>query len=646
MSPDMVSNTLDLVTIGRSSVDLYGQQIGTTLEEAASFSKAVGGCPANIAIGTARLGLRSAIITRVGDEQFGRFIRARLAREGVETAGVHTDPARLTALAFVVVRDDTSFPLLFYRADCADAALDETDIDAALLARAGAVVVTGTHFSRPAGDRAQRLAMRLMRDPARPHPGRVVFDIDYRPNLWGLAGHGDGEQRYVRAEFVTRHLAGILPECDLIVGTEEELHIAGGEEDTLAAIRAIRALAPRATIVCKRGPMGCVVFEGPIAASIEDGVQGPGFPVEVYNTLGAGDAFLSGFLRGWLRGEPIETCCAYANAGGAFAVSRLLCSPESATWPELQSFLAHGSTHRALRHDTDLNHLHWATTRPAQPMPIMALACDHRIQLEEVARSVGAGFDRIPAFKVLAVQAAARVAAGRPGFGVFLDGRYGTQALFAASHAGLWTARPIERTGSRPLDFENGGSLGAQLIEWPVGQVIKCLCFYHPDDDEALRLRQERELLRAQDACRRLGRDLLVEIIAGKHGALGPDTLPRVLTRLYDIGIRPDWWKLEPQREAANWIAIGAVIAARDPLCRGIVLLGLEAPAAQLTASFRASAATPWVRGFAIGRTIWVDPAREWLAGQIGDAQAVDEMARRFAALVEAWQGRTRENAA
>lgn len=650
MSP-ATPGMLDLVTIGRSSVDLYGQQVGARLEDMASFSKAVGGCPANIAIGTARLGLRSGLITRVGNEHFGRFIREQLEREGVETVGVHTDPGRLTALAFVGVRDSDSFPLIFYRADCADAALDESDIDEALLARAGAVVVTGTHFSRPHSAAAQRKAMRLVRGRGEGgrgegRRGRVVLDVDYRPNLWGVAGHGDGERRYVRSESVTGQLAEILPECDLIVGTEEELHIAGGHEDTLTAIRAIRALSPAATIVCKRGPMGCVVFTGAVPGTLDEGIRGPGFPVEVYNTLGAGDAFLSGFLRGWLRDEPIETCCAYANASGAFAVSRLLCSPESPTWAELRAFLDHGSPHHALRHDNVLNHLHWATTRHVQPTPIMALACDHRVQLEELARSVGAPLERIPAFKLLVVRAAAAVAQGRSGFGVFLDGRYGREALFAASHAGLWTARPIELPGSRPLEFENGGSLGAQLVEWPVDQVVKCLCFYHPDDDEALRLRQERELARAQDACRRLGRDLLVEIIAGRHGTLGADTLPRVLDRLYDIGIRPDWWKLEPQRDAACWVSIGEVIAARDPLCRGIVLLGLEAPAEQLIEAFQATAATPWVKGFAIGRTIFVEPAREWLAWRITDEQAVAEMARRFAALVEAWQGRVRDQAA
>ena len=628
-------NALDVITIGRSSVDLYGQQVGGRLEDMASFSKAVGGCPANIAIGTARLGLRSGLITRVGDEHFGRFIREQMVREGVATEGIRTDAARLTAIAILGVRDDQQFPLLFYRTDCADAALDESDIDAAFVSRARSIVVTGTHFARPNSADAQRKAIGIMRATG----GRVVLDVDYRPNLWGLAGHGEGEERYRRSDTVTTRLASILPLCDLVVGTEEELHVAGGSEDTLVAIRNIRALTA-ATIVCKRGPMGCVVFEHAIPDRLDDGVTGPGFPVEVYNTLGAGDAFMSGFLRGWLRDESIARACTLANACGAFAVSRLLCSPEIPTSAELEHFLAHGSPHRALRHDETLNHLHHATTRRVQPTPIMALACDHRVQLEAIADGVGAARSRIGAFKVLAVRAAANVAAGRPGFGTFLDGRYGRDALFAASHAGLWTARPIERTGSRPLDFENGGSLGAHLIEWPADHVAKCLCFYHPDDDAELRARQERELARAYDACRRIGRELLVEIIAGKHGPLADGTIARVLDRLYAIGIKPDWWKLEPQRSEVEWRSIGAVIEQHDPRCRGVLVLGLDAPEDELARAFAASAATPWVRGFAVGRTIFAEAARDWLAGRIGDDAAIGIMSARFASLVEHWRAR------
>ena len=633
--------SLDLISIGRSSVDLYGQQVGGRLEDMGTFSKAVGGCPTNIAIGTARLGLRSGVITRVGDEHMGRFIREQLAREGVDTKGVHTDPARLTALVILGVRDDKSFPLIFYRDNCADSALDESDIDEAFVASAAALVVTGTHFAREASNKAQRKAMRI----ARAHGRRVVLDVDYRPNLWGLAGHGAGESRYVHSDDVTAHLAPILPDCDLIVGTEEELHIAGGSEDTLTAIRAIRAKSA-ATIVCKRGPMGCVVFPGAIPASIEDGIRGPGFPVEVYNVLGAGDAFMSGFLRGWLREEKLETCCEYANACGAFAVSRLLCSPEIPTWTELSYFLQHGSKHRALRHDEAINHIHWATTRRAQPPGIMALAIDHRAQLEAVAATEGADPARINRFKELAVQAAARVAGGKPGFGMLIDGRLGREALFAADAHGFWIARPVELPGSRPLEFDGILDLGSHLAEWPVTHTVKCLCFYHPEDAEGLRQQQEKALLRLQDACRTVGRELLVEIVAGKHGRLHDETVASVLSRLYDIGIKPDWWKLEPQDTATAWANIGAVIARNDPFCRGVVMLGLEAPAADLARAFGVAAGAPVVKGFAVGRTIFAEPAKQWLGGRMDDEAAVAAMAASFGELVAAWQAAQRAKAA
>lgn len=633
----MPDPTLDLISIGRSSVDLYGQQIGGRLEDMGSFSKAVGGCPTNIAIGTARLGLKSAVITRVGDEQMGRFILEQLGREGVETKGVVVDPKRLTSLVILGVRDEKTFPLIFYRTDCADAALDEREIDEDFIASAKAVVVTGTHFAIPNAATAQKKAIAL----ARKHGRKVVFDVDYRPNLWGLAGHAAGEERYIRSDSVTQHLQAILPDCDLIVGTEEELHAAGGSEDTLTAIRTIRSLSA-ATIVCKRGPMGCVVFPGVIPGSIEDGIKGPGFPVEVYNVLGAGDAFMSGFLRGWLRDEPVETCCAWANACGAFAVSRLLCSPESPTFAELQYFLKHGSPHRALRHDTKINHIHWATTRRPQAEGLMALAIDHRIQLEEMADSLGVAHARIAPFKRLAVEATARVAKGRPGFGMLLDGGHGREALFRAADHDFWIARPLELPGSRPLKLETdeAGSLGAELSEWPVGHVAKCLCFYHPDDDAALKAEQERVLKRVALACRQVGRELLVEIIASKHGPLGDDTVASVMRRLYEIGIKPDWWKLEGQPSPAAWAAIDKAIADNDPYCRGVVLLGLDAPAAELEEAFRQTRAARSVKGFAVGRTIFGEAARAWLAGTIDDEAATAMMAERFAQLVAAWEKR------
>jgi 5-dehydro-2-deoxygluconokinase len=625
---------LDVITIGRASIDLYGQQIGSRLEDISSFAKSIGGCPANIAVGTARLGLKSALLTRVGPEQLGGFIREQLTREGVSIKGITVDPVRLTALAILSVENDKSFPLLFYRDNCADMALCEDDVDEDFIRSSRAIVVTGTHFARPNTDAAQRKAMRIMRAAG----GKVVFDIDYRPNLWGLAGHDAGDQRYIKSDKVSAHLRTVLADCDLIVGTEEEVLIASGADDLLAALKTIREISS-AVIVLKRGPMGCIVYDGPISDDLEDGIVGRGFPIEVYNVLGAGDAFMSGFLRGWLGGESFETAATWANACGAFAVSRLLCAPEIPTFEELQFFLKHGSPHRALRKDAAINHVHWATTRRIGDIPLlMALACDHRVQFEQMADRLGVGHERIPGFKRLAVQAAAKVANGRPGYGMLIDEKYGREALFdAAKHNFSWIGRPVELPGSRPLRFEFSQDIGSQLIDWPLSHTIKCLAFCHPDDPAPLKAQQQDRLVALFDAARKVGRELLVEIISGKHGSLDDDTVARALEELYALGIRPDWWKLEPQTSKAAWKNIEAVIEKNDPWCRGIVLLGLEAPIDALQAAFAATADTRAVKGFAVGRSIFADAADAWLAGRMSDEDAVADMARRFSALTSAW---------
>ena len=629
------AKTLDVICIGRSSVDLYGQQVGGRLEDMTSFAKYVGGCPTNIAIGAARLGLKPGLITAVGDEHMGRFIKEQAAAEGVDIRGVKTDPQRLTALVILGIRDQHTFPLIFVRENCADAALTEDDVDEEYIASARAVVVSGTHFSKPNLDAMSKRAMRL----ARGHRGRVIFDIDYRPVLWGLTGHGLGEERFVASASVSAHLQTILPGCDVIVGTEEEIHIAGGTTDTLAACRRIRELAPDALIAVKRGPMGCVVFDRAIPDDIEKGIKGPGFPIEVFNILGAGDAFMSGFLRGYLRDEPIETCCKYANACGAFAVSRHGCAPAVPSWTELQYFFEQGSTTRALRKDARLEQIHWSTTRTRAWPQLLAMAFDHRAQLEQMADAAGITREHIPYFKQLCLKAARRAAAGRPDFGILLDERLGRAALDDATGDGMWIGRPIELPGSIPLAFEGGADVGCTLREWPSTHCVKCLVFYHPDDPAALKEAQEAQLLRLFDAARQTSHELLLEIIPSRSQAPVDDgTLARALDRFYALGVFPDWWKLPDPGTQAAWDGVASTIEQHDPHCRGVLLLGLDALQAELQASFDLAARQPVCRGFAIGRTIFGAPARDWMRGEIDDDTAVTRMAATYASLIEAWE--------
>jgi 5-dehydro-2-deoxygluconokinase len=629
---ERTSGALDVITMGRCSVDLYGQQIGSRLEDISSFAKSVGGSPSNIAIGSSRLGLKVGIITRVGDEQMGRFVREQFEREGVTTKGVVTDKQRLTALVLLAVENDKTFPLIFYRDNCADNAMNESDVDEDFILSARALLVTGTHFAKPNTDAAQRKAMRIAKKAGR----KIIIDIDYRPNLWGLAGHAAGEERYIKSDKVSEHLQSILSDCDLIIGTEEEVHIAGGTEDTLAALRKIRSLS-KGVIVLKRGPMGCVVYPDDIPSSLDQGIVGQGFPIEVYNVLGAGDAFMSGFIRGWLKDEPYETCATWANACGAFAVSRLLCSPEYLTWQELQYFLKRGSPHRALRKDENLNHVHWSTTRRKEWLSLLAFAIDHRKQLEDMADKLGADRTRIAPFKRLAIQAIAQVKGNRNGFGTLLDDTYGREAMFDAAKLGLWVGRPLEKPGSRPLEFEHTQDVGSRLIEWPVDHVIKCLAFYHPDDPAELKQQQLAKYRQLYEAARKVGRELLIEIIASKHGPVDRFTTARVMQEIYALGIKPDWWKLEPQADPKSWDEIGEVIDGNDPWCRGIVLLGLEASEDELAKSFKTVAGKPHVKGFAVGRTIFNEAAQKWLGGTINDNEAVAMMATRFGRLVDIW---------
>jgi 5-dehydro-2-deoxygluconokinase len=630
---NMPEEPLDVICLGRSSVDLYGEQIGGRLEDMQSFAKYVGGCPTNISVGTARLGLRSALITRVGDEHMGRFIRETVAAEGVDTRSVVTDPERLTALVILGVRDKETFPLIFYRTDCADMAISPDDFDPDFIASARAIVVSGTHFSTPGVERASRTAIAY----AKAAGVKVVFDIDYRPVLWGLTGLGLGEERFVASDVVSDRLKTILPDCDLIVGTEEEIQIAGGKATTLESLRQIRALTD-GILTVKLGAQGCRVLTGAIPETLDEGIRHDGFPVEVFNVLGAGDAFMSGFLSAWLRDMPLEECARRANACGALVVSRHGCAPAIPSARELEDFLATGSDHFRLREDRRLERLHRVTNRLQDWPEVCALAFDHRWQFEALAEQHGAEPGRIGAFKDLVAQGARQGAGGRAGAGVLIDGRFGDDALAAMTGTGWWVGRPVELPKADPLEFEDGPNIAATLRDWPREQVAKCLVSYHPDDPPARRAHQEDRLVRLYEACAQTGHEFLLEVIPDKDLASDSTTLSRALDLLYDRGIYPDWWKLPAPADDAAWAKIAQVIEARDPHCRGVLLLGLDAPEAEIRAGFERAAGHGICKGFAIGRTIFRETAERWFAGRIDDQAAIEEIAAAYRRILDLWR--------
>ena len=629
MSPQTNIRRLDLISFGRAAVDLYGEQIGGRLEDMGTFAKYLGGCAANIAVGASRLGLKVAMLARVGDEHMGRFVRETLEQEGVDVSHVRTDPQRLTALVILGIKDDKTFPLIFYRENCADMAVTEGDIDPSFIAQAKALLVTGTHFSTPSTAAASGAAMAA----ARAAGTRVILDIDYRPVLWGLTGHGLGEERFVASDMVSAHLQAIIPSCDLVVGTEEEIHIAGGSVDTLEALRTLRGLTA-ATLVVKRGAAGCTIFPGPIPERFEDAIDVAGFPVEVFNVLGAGDGFMAGLLRGYLRDEAWERAGTIANACGALVVSRHACAPAMASAAELDDFLARADRVTRLHDDPSIFHLHRTTTGRRAPGKVVALAFDHRTQLAELAQAYGAPPDRIVAFKGLVAQALQAFPTDRGG--AIVDNRYGREALNRLTGTGRWIARPVELPGSRPLAFDFPDEPALELRTWPVEHVVKCLVSYRADDPDALRVQQEASLMALQRACHATGRRFLLEVIPADWEA-EPSAVAAALERLYDVGLVPDWWKLPPLAHAPSWRALAEIVGRRDPQCAGILVLGLDRPDDALEAAFAASAGVPGVCGFAIGRSVFRAAAEGFISGRLGAAETVDLVRERYATVLRAW---------
>ena len=626
---------LDIVCLGRFGVDFYAQQIGARLEDVTSFAKYLGGSSANTAFGCSRLGLKAGLISRVGDDAMGRFLVETIAREGCDVSHVGVDPARLTAAVVLGIEDKDTFPLIFLRENCADMAIGDAEIEDAYIAQSRALLITGTHFSTAYIDGVSNRAL----DHARAHDVRTVLDIDYRPVLWGLTKRGDGETRYIASDTVTRHLQTMLPRFDLVIGTIEEFNIAGGSDDIMRSLTAVRECS-NAVLVVKRGPLGCAVIDGAIPASLDDAFNGAGVRVDVLNVLGAGDAFSSGFLSGWVRGEDYDACARYANACGALVVSRHGCAPAMPTRVELDYYIANAQRIPRPDQHATLTRLHRVTAPRTPRDEVLAFAFDHRNQFFDLAQQTGADESRIPRLKSLFVDAVAAVESARNlrgRIGLLCDDRYGQDALNAATGRGWWIGRPVELPGSNPLVFDRGRSIGTTLASWPQEHVVKCLVAYHPDDTIDNRLEQEAQIRALYDAVQASGHELLLEIIPPKHMARDDDTVYRALKRLYNLGIHPEWWKLEPM-SPAQWEKVDALIAERDPHCRGVLLLGLNAHLDTLAQGFRDARASRTCKGFAVGRTIFNAPAQAWLEGAIDDAELTKRVRANYEALIHAWR--------
>ena len=330
-------------------------------------------------------------------------------------------------------------------------------------------------------------------------------------------------------------------------------------------------------------------------------------------------------------------------------VSRLSCAPAIPSLEELNNYLSRRADVPRPDLDEEINYLHRVTTRtPEAWNELCVFAFDHRKQLYQMAVEADADPQRIPYLKDLLLKAA-QSAASKPEFiyqpGVLVDDTYGQNALNNITGKGWWIGRPVELPSSRPLTLEGKASIGSRLASWPAEHIVKCLVFYHPQDEPELRLEQEKTISALYHSCCTSGHELLLEVIPPADMPADEQNVVRVLERLYNLGIRPDWWKL-PVLSKSGWKQVSTLINARSPHCRGVIILGLDAPLQELEAAFNDSANFPLCKGFAVGRSIFSDPSRAWFKNEINDDELIQQVQNNYLQLVNSWHNRKSEEVA
>jgi 5-dehydro-2-deoxygluconokinase len=306
-------------------VDLYPEQIGVPLARVRTFAKSLGGSATNVAVAAARLGRRAAVITKVGDDGFGTYVREALAEFGVDARWVGTEPGLRTPVVFCEIFPPDHFPLLFYRAPTApDMRLRTGELDLDAIAAAPLFWTTGTGLSDEPSRSATLAAM------GRRSGGVTVHDLDYRPMFWPDVTAARGWAREA------------IRMADVVVGNLEEVEMAVATRDPEAAAGAILDLGAGVAIV-KRGPAGVYARRRGERGEV---AEVPPVPVEVVCGVGAGDAFGGALCHGLLSGWPLERTMLFANAAGAIVASRLACADAMPTGAEVEALLASPSTLR------------------------------------------------------------------------------------------------------------------------------------------------------------------------------------------------------------------------------------------------------------------------------------------------------------
>ena len=342
--------------VGRIVLDIYGNQLGNLIHDMHSYSSYIGGSSANIAVGLSRLNVKTTFISKVGDDNVGGFLRKRLIQEKVNVTQLKKDKLKQTGLCILSIYKPDSHPRDIFAQDSASFNHQIEDIDTKKLNNLKIIVINGSHFAKK---NTRSVCEKIIRF-AKTKKIKLVMDVDYRPALWGLISASQGNTMYIKSSNVTKILQKYINNFDFIVGTDDEINILGGSNKTNNSINVVSKLMNTGVIIHKLGKKGCNIYN--INSNKKEIIKVKSFKTTVVNAQGAGDSFLSGFVKGLISNLPLSKCGLIANACGAITVSRHACSDSSPSMGEIDFYLSSKNKQATIKNHKFL-HLHWKTRR-------------------------------------------------------------------------------------------------------------------------------------------------------------------------------------------------------------------------------------------------------------------------------------------
>lgn len=578
MHNNQANKLFDIIAFGQSTVYLQGEQSDCTLKDMISFKKYVGGTAATLAIGCARLGQRTAMGGILGNDELGDFIANALQQEKIDISAIKRLPHFSTPLR---LGTPGSFapphtPVSF---EC------EKLCDPLFISQSQALLIAASDLTESHFNHACRAAVIAAKAHQNDQAPKVILVLDQ----WGL-----DQQETPGVPLLPTILQSLLPLCDLVIAPL-------AHPDHLGILQAYT---------------DAQVIAGQVTAH-------------------GSEAFTAGFLNAWLRSLSVEQCLAQGQTAYALVQSRPANSAALPSGAEMALALSEQKIRPA-----PLAHLHYATTRPASPIPFYAFSFGLDQSWQSMAEKFLAPPNRVQQAKQLVASGIAHLAQlAQPVLvSVCTEDNFNQHALHSHFPHAPAVIRAIEKAGSVPLQFEAGPEMNSSLCTWPKRHMIKVGITYHPDDRYVLRTEQEAMLHQLYRAARHAEHELLIEITPASNNLITSSTFAHIMQRFYDIEIYPDWWQMQTPRDQRSWDSITRVLEDYDPHCRGVLITTPQPTLMQIETVFQFNAKQKPCQGFVLTKNFLQPYLEQWFKEEISDhhlSQCVTENLERIIAIWE-----------